>query len=144
MADYTQTASAVLASASATITSHTAGAAIAAGEPCYLDTADLDSLSRPKAKLADANASATTATVHGLALNTASAGQPVSIVREDADFTHGLTGATIGDIVILSANAGKLAPAADLAGGWFPVVCLIVTSATKGILKITQGTVAKA
>ena len=144
MADLTLTSSSVLASTGARRTLHTAGATIAAGQPCYLDSADLDSNNKPKAKLADANASAATAAVEGIAINSASAGQPIYLVSEDDDFTHGLATVAAGDVVVLSANAGGLAPVADIASGWRPVVLMVPTSATKAVLSIVAGTAAKA
>lgn len=143
MANYTLTSSSVVPSTSALMRETTAGATIGAGQPIYLDSADLDAQNRGKAKLADANASATTAAVVGLAANSASAGQPIRYIEEDSDYTHGLTSATAGDVVVLSATAGALCPAADIATGYYPVVCLVVTSATKAILKIVAGTAAK-
>jgi hypothetical protein len=144
MANYTITAANVVPSATATLASYTSGASISAGQPVYLDTSDLDAAQRPKAKLADANDTLLTATVAGLAVNTASAGQIVNICTSDNAFTHGLSSAAAGDVVVLSSTAGALAPAADIASGWRPSVVLVVTSATQGILRITNGTAAKA
>jgi len=144
MADYTLTSANVIHSANAEYKTYTAGATIAAGQPVYLDSTALDAQNKPKAKLADANASATTSTVHGIAANTASSGQPLRVVTFDADFTHGLTTVAAGDVIVLSATAGGLAPAADIASGWYPVVIGVATSATNCVLSIVQGTAAKA
>lgn len=143
MADYTLTSSSVAPSSSAKKFLYTAGATIGAGQPCYLDNADLDANSRPKAKLADANASATTAAVRGIAANSASAGQPIYLITEDDDYTHGLASPAVGDVVVLSATAGGLAPASDVASGWRPVVLMVPISSTKAIVRIVAGTVAK-
>lgn len=146
MADLTLTSSAVVPSVDATLITLIAGVAIAAGQPVYQDTADLDSYNRGKAKLADANASTPTAIVNGvlgLAASSAGVGQPVSICLADPAWTHGLTGVVKGDIIILSATAGGLAPAADLASGHRPSVCLVATSTTQAVLKIINGPVAK-
>ena len=143
MANYSLTSSSVFNGADAAYATYTAGASISAGQPVYLDAADLDALGQPKAKLADANA-ATTAAVVGIAANTAANNQPVRVVSADSGFTHGLTGVAAGDIIILSATAGGLAPAADMASTMFPVVCMLATSATKAKVAIAVGLAAKA
>jgi len=144
MADYTLTSSSVLASSSARKTTYTLGSAVAAGQPVYFDAADLDSASRPKAKLADANASATTAAIQGVAASSGASGQPVLIVTEDTDYTHGLAGVLTGDIIILSSTAGGLAPASDMASTMYPAVVMIAISATKARLVLGYGTAPKA
>ncbi len=145
MADYSLTSSAALASSTATLVQYTAGATLAGGQPVYSDSTDLDSQfrQRGKAKLADANASAATSVIVGIAASSASSGQPVFVITADTDYTHGLTGVTAGDIIILSATAGGLAPAADLATGMYPNVVMIATSATKAKLVLANGTAAK-
>jgi|GEM_PF-484333 len=143
MANYTITAASVLPSSSAKTRETTAGATITAGQPVYLDTADVDAKNRPKAKLADANASATTAAVAGIALNGAASGQPLRYVYEDDDFTHGLTTPPVGTVVAVSATAGALCPVGDLTTGDYPALCMITTSATAAKLFIAYGTAAK-
>lgn len=138
MADLTITAASVLASTQATLATGTAGAAITAGQPVYRDDSDLDSYGLGKLKLADANGASTAVqTVLGLAAHAAASGQPLRVITSDPDFTHGLSGVAAGDCVILSATAGALCPVADLASGHRLNVVLAVTSATKGVLKIT-------
>lgn len=138
MADLVITAASVLASAQASKAQGIAGAAITAGQPIYRDTADLDAYNRGKVKLADANgASAAVQTCEGIALHAAASGQPIEYATLDPDFTHGLTGVLPGDCVILSSGAGALCLVADLASGHRLNVVLAVTSATKGVLKIT-------
>jgi len=146
MANYVQTASSVLPSGSAVIIYGTAGAAIAAGQPVYEDTADLDAANKPKLKPYSANSAspaAQTSGPRGLAANSAATGQPVGIVLSDPDFTHGLTGAVKGDVIIAASTAGSLAPVADLASGWRPAVMAIATSATKAVVGLFQNTTAK-
>lgn len=138
MANYTLTAASVLASATAQKKLAVAGATITAGQAIYLDASDSN-----KAKLADANVSAAVAALAGIALNGASAGQPISYVEADDDFTHGLTTVAAGDIIILSATAGAFCPAADLASASYPVVAMVATSATKARLRITVGLAVK-
>lgn len=137
MADLTITASSVLASASAIVRSGTAGATITAGQPIYIDTADMNKL-----KLADANASAATAVVAGIALHGASAGQPLKYVVEDASFTPGAT-LTVGQVYVLSATAGGIAPVADLTTGDRPAVLMVAETSSTAKMKIIAGTAAK-
>ena len=144
MADPSLTSSAVIPSDGATLENYTAGATIAAGQPVYADATALDAKRKGKAKPADANASAATALVVGIAASSASAGQPVRVITADADYTHGLTGVVAGDIIILSATAGGLAPAGDMASGMRPSVVMLATSSTKAILVFANGTAAKA
>jgi hypothetical protein len=137
MADLSVTAASVLASSTATKSTGVAGATITAGQALYADaTAD------GVLKLADANASLATSTMVGIALHAALTGQPITYVTADSNFAHGLGSVTAGQVIVLSATAGALAPVADLATGWFPVVAIISTSATHGVLAITRGGVA--
>lgn len=139
MADYSVTASAVLASGTATKVTGVAGATITAGQALYADAGDGNKL-----KLADADASAAASTVVGIALHAALSGQPITYATADDDFTHGLTGVSTADIIILSSTAGALCPAADLSSGEFPVVVMVAKSSTKAHFRLTQGSVAKA
>lgn len=154
MGDYSVTASSVLASsfasrfapnAAATISAvavsarpgiNVAGAAITAGQPVYQGA---DFAFYP----ADANGASPLYDVVGIAENSAGIGQPVSIITQDLYFTPGCTMA-IGDIIILSGTAGGIAPAADLASGWFPVVLMVAYSTTQARLSLIKGGVAKA
>lgn len=129
MADITITPSAVIPSTVALARRRRAiaGATIAAGEEIYLDTADSN-----RAKLADANAAtALIRTAIGLALNSASSGQPVDYIVEDDDLTIGTHGITINGAIIGSGTPGKLAPIADNATGIFTRLCAIAKTATK-------------
>src|SRR5581483_1775072 len=85
----------------------TAGATITAGQPVYLDSAT------NTYKLSLAAGTATEATAAGIAVNGASAGQPVRI-QTSGDLDLGAT-LTVGRVYVLSANAGKIAPVTDLA-----------------------------
>lgn len=137
MADYTRTVANVLASGTAQKATGVAGATIEAGQPLYADAADSNKL-----KLGDAN-SATAKVLAGVALHGALTGQPITYAWSDPTFTHGLTTVTVGQIIILSRNAGEWCPSADIASGDYPVVAMVPISATQAILKITEGTVAK-
>jgi hypothetical protein len=140
MAAYTVTSANVLKGANAQTATGIAGEAIAtAGLPLFIDASDSDKL-----KLADANASLAASTVAGVSLHPTGAGQPITYVTDDDDFTHGLTTVAIADIIVVGATPGALHPSADLASGWFPQVVMIAKSATKAVLKLSAGGVAKA
>ncbi|WP_395739299.1 hypothetical protein [Prosthecobacter sp.] len=134
--DLTITAASVVPGARAKIDHGTAGASITQGQLLYYDS------SAGTYKLADANASATTANVVGYAANAASAGQPLSIVTEDDDMTVGATLSMSAPVYVLSATAGGIAPSADLTTGWYPMVVLIAKSTTKASFKIVRGSAA--
>ena len=76
----------------------------------------------------------------GIALNNAAAGQPVSYVVYDPNFTTGATH-NIGDVICTSTNAGYLCPAADVTGtthhGNFVTVLGVATSASTVFLNPT-------
>lgn len=130
-ADLSITASAVVPSANAQINEATAGATITAGQLIYLDSSDLDTKSRPKAKLADCNsATAAVRSVAGIAINGASAGQRVSYVYHDPALAIAASGLTANTILVLSATAGGIAPAADVTTGWYLSVIAVVKSGT--------------
>lgn len=111
-ADISITAASVVPGSNAKLITKTAGATITAGQVVYEDTSDSN-----KVKLADTDsATALARVVLGIAATSASAGQPVVIIREDDDLTLGGTVA-IGDLLILSGTAGGIAPSADAASG---------------------------
>lgn len=129
-ADLTITASAVVPSSSAVFKYGTAGATIAAGQLCYLDTADLDGNGIGKVKLSDANGAAALRVIDGMAISSASAGQPVVIVTYDPSLVIAASGLTANQILISSATAGGVAPSADLTTGWYLTVVGVVKSGT--------------
>ncbi|MCI0361641.1 MAG: hypothetical protein L0211_24420 [Planctomycetaceae bacterium] len=111
------------------------GAAVTAGQTLYLDAADAG-----KAKLADANASAATAAVRGIALNGGAIGQPVKLAiggTLNPGFAVG-----VGSVYVLSATPGGIAPVADLAVGWFTHVLGIGVTASQLKLVMQGGGVA--
>lgn len=137
MADKSLTAASVVPSAAASlIKQYNFGATITAGQVVYLD-ANLTW------QLADANASATAAAFVGIAVNGGAAGQPAIVATADPAFTHGLAAVAAGDILILSANPGAIAPSADAASGWFVGVIGVAISATQMVLGNLRATVAK-
>lgn len=140
MANLTLTASAVIPGSNAIIQTGVAGATIAAGDVLYKDTSDSNKL-----KLADANdASAIVRAVAGIAVNSASAGQRVSYVTEDDNLTLGTTLFAIGDTLILSATAGKIAPDSDCASGMYKTILGIAVTTGAISFKPFAVSVAKA
>jgi len=136
-ADLSITASSFLPSANAKYANGLCGAAISAGALVYQSTAD----SRYYA--ADANASAATAKVAGIAGHaTTAAGQPIAVIYEDPELTVGATLSTTAPVYVLSATAGGIAPSADIASGWYPVIVGVSISTTKMYFKprAIQGT----
>ena len=114
-ADISVTAASVLSSSAADVSEGVAGETITAGQPVYKDSTDSG-----KIKLADANVLAKIAVV-GISIHGASSGQPIKYAKKDVSFTVGGTVAA-GAVVVLSATAGAIAPAADLATGSYGVV----------------------
>ena len=107
MANLTITASQVLKSSGDTKRG-TAGAAITAGAVVYLD------VSASTYKLAQCDGTAEEATVEGIALNDAATSQPFEF-QTGGTITLGAGAApTEGEIYVLSATAGAIAPEADV------------------------------
>lgn len=126
MADLTITASQVLAGAGAVIETGNAGETITQGQTVYRNSSDKEIY------LADADDTAATATVLGIALNSASDGQPIKF-QTDGTITLGAGAApTEGVIYVLSGTAGGIAPSADLATSDY-VSILGVGNASNGI-----------
>lgn len=124
-ADLSITASSFLPSANAKYANGIAGAAISAGALVYQSTAD------GRYYAADSNASLATTKVAGIAGHaTTAAGQPIAIVYEDPNLTVGATLSMVAPVYVLSATAGGIAPSADIAAGWYPVIIGVATSTT--------------
>lgn len=121
MADVSVTAASVKVTSSTIVKHVFAGAAITAGQVVYRKTSDGEYY------LADASAAATGVPA-GIALHTSADGQPLAIA------THGnLTfGAyfTAGELYVLSATAGKIAPVGDLTASEFNIVIGSATTTT--------------
>jgi hypothetical protein len=127
MTDIAITATSVVAGNTAKVTHGTAGASITAGQVVYLspttgkwDLADTDS------------ATAAARAAHGVALNGAAIGQPISVCTE-GPVTIG--GAILAGVAYyLSGTPGGICPAADLAAGDYP--CLIGMGASTTVLNV--------
>lgn len=139
MAVLVQTAANVKPSAGAIrLIPRPAGAAIAAGQPVYLDANGLY-------QLADSDVALGAADTYAVAGNTAGVGQLVDPVIEDPAFTHGLTGVTAGDTIWSFTTAGTYTKTVgDLAAGVFTTVVMVAFSATQAVLRITRSGVAHA
>lgn len=103
----------------------TAGATITIGQLVYLDS------TTDTWKLADADASVTTAAVGGIAASGAVSGQSLIVVTRDDDMTLGATLSMSAPVYVLSSTAGGIAPVADLSTGEYPRVVLVAKSTTK-------------
>lgn len=108
MANLTITATGVLPGANARINhTYVAGEAVTAGQSAYLKPSD------SKLWLAQCDGNTDEATIAGICLNGAAAGQPVSL-QEEGDITIGAT-VVVGATYVVSATAGGICPVADLA-----------------------------
>lgn len=135
MADLVITAADVVAGAGASIEFGTAGATVTAGQIVYRDPDDL------KYKLADNNsATAAARSPRGIALNGASDGQPLAVLR-GGEVTIGAAVAP-GVAYYLSDTPGGICPVADLLAGEYPAIVGIAESATVLRVKIQEAGVA--
>ncbi|WP_306049201.1 hypothetical protein [Oceaniradius stylonematis] len=134
MADLTITAANVVRGSGAKVLDRTAGVAITAGQTVY-EAAD------GGMQLADCDSATAAARVpEGIALNDAAANQPVQVLKS-GDITIGAT-LTPGTAYYQSANAGGIAPVADLATGDYPCIVGIAKSASLLSVKIHASGVA--
>lgn len=126
MADLSITTAEVLKGTGAILQHGIAGATITAGEGVYLDA------STNTYKLADCNVSAAVATLVGIALMNATSGQPVTIQTEGAITIGSSASMTVGEIYLVSATAGKLAPEADIVSSdqWVTLAGVAETTAS--------------
>lgn len=130
MADLSITAANVI-QVSGNTTQALAGVAVTAGMSAYIDTSGL-------VQKADALTSAVTAACTGVVLNNAAIGQPVTI-QTNGNITIGAT-LTVGALYVTSgANAGGIAPVADLTTGWRTQVFGVAISTTVLTLVLQGG-----
>lgn len=129
MADVSVTAANVQPGTDTQYLDGTLGATVTAGQTVYLDSVT------NTYKLADANASAATAAVKGIAMNGGASGQPVKVAI-GGSINPGFT-VTVGTTYVQSATAGAICPHADLASGHYPFVLGfgITTSSLKLVMK---------
>jgi hypothetical protein len=127
MADLTLTPSSVVGVAGAPTKIGTAGAAIAAGDIVYLDTATTGKWQLADSDAATAEARGKTGNI-GVALNSAAANQPI-VVQTEGQVTLGAV-LTAGTAYYLSDTPGKLCPVADITGGDYFTLVGLAASAT--------------
>lgn len=138
MADVTQTVANVHAHSGATISLVQGGEAIEPGDWCYLDSGT------SKYKLA-VGTGAAEATVKGMALGYCPANGDYFPICTAGNVDPGATLTVGGGPLLLSAaNAGKMAPPADLSVGEFGSVLGIQVAADKFLIDIQNATVASA
>jgi len=130
MANLTQTPGSVLL-VSGSVEHGTSGASITAGMPVYKDASDSN-----KIKIADANDTAAKAAAVGIALNGASAGQPVAYQTAGV-INLGAT-LTVGTIYCVSDTAGSIMPHGDLSAGEYVSVLGTAITAANLQLKISN------
>jgi hypothetical protein len=124
MANLVITAANVVPGSGAVIVQGTAGATITQGQSVYLDT-----ITTGKWLLAgDKAATAQGRVATGIALNSATTGQPID-VQKSGLITIGAT-LVAGVAYYLSATAVAIAPVADLAAGDYPCLLGMATSTT--------------
>lgn len=114
MADLIITPASFLPSAAAVFKRGTCGiAAVTAGLAVYLDAVTKTYLKAVATGLATAKAV-------GIAAHAASPGQPLTIIESDPVVALGATSTEGKLLVVSAANAGGIAPSADLGAGNFP------------------------
>jgi hypothetical protein len=125
-ADLTVTAASVVPDSGYQYVDVTAGVTITAGQAVFLD-----STNSSKAALAKSDTAAH-ATISGIALQNASAGQPIRIMT-GGTLNPGAT-VTVGKVYVVSANGGGIAPVSDLASGNYVTIIGIGTTSSKIVL----------
>lgn len=127
MTDISITAANVIAGTDANVATGTSGATVTAGQAVYLDSTD------SRYKLADSNSGTAAARQpKGIALNGASAGQPIA-VQTSGDITIGGT-LTAGATYMLSDTPGGICPDADVGSGEY--VCLLGVAKSTTVLDL--------
>lgn len=125
MADLAPTAANVVKQSTTTVGSGIAGETITAGMTVYLKSSD------SRYWKADANVTNAEAVVAGVALNSCSAGQPISFATGGTITLGTVTAGSAGVVVAQSTTAGGLAPDGDIASGNYYTLIGILVSATE-------------
>lgn len=120
------TAANVVAGSGALTENGIAGATITAGQVVYKDSSTL------QFALADADGAASLRAPYGIALNGASAGQPLAVLVSGL-VTIGAT-MTAGTVYYLGDTPGAIVPVGDLNSGDYPTIIGIATSTS--VLKV--------
>ncbi len=127
----------VVAASGSVIRDVIAGATITQGQVVYSDSAASN-----KYKLAQADGTVAEANAVGIALNAASDTQPLRIITSgdiDPDAT-----VVVGEVYMVSAAAGGIAPIIDLVVGNFPTILGVGTSVSNIQLRINAAGVVAA
>lgn len=122
MTDISITPASVVKGSNARVEHGHAGATITAGQAVYRDTSGLY-------QLADSNGAAALRVPRGIALNGASANQPLAIQLSGGDITIGAT-LTAGVTYYLSDTPGGICPLADVGSGEYACIIGIAKSTT--------------
>lgn len=138
MTDLSITASQVLPDANGNSATGLAGASITAGQVVYLDSAS------STYKLFDANDTGANAVSPGIALNGASAGQPIKVQLTGTITLGAGAGPTLGLVYVASANAGGIAPSADIASNWRTTILGVGGTSNTLVLAIANSGMTKA
>ena len=117
--------------------SATAGEALTAGNPIYLDAADSD-----KAKKTDTDTLAQSVCV-GIALHDAANGQPVLYAKPGSVVNLGAT-LTVGEIYLPGPTAGQIVPVADQASADYVTILGVSLTAANLYLMCYNSQIAKA
>ena len=128
MADVTVVAAEVLPDSGTVTQTGTLGGTVTAGQTVYKDA-------NGTYQAADANASATTATVAGIAMTGGVSGQPFIFTSADCTLDPGFT-VTVGAVYVQSATPGGIAPVADLLSGLRTTIIGVGLTASKLQVKI--------
>jgi len=135
MADITVTAGSVVVVELFDFVDGLAGETITAGQALYLKASDSAYWK------ADANSgTAEVRVLAGIALNGASAGQHVRVMKSGTINIGGTV--AVGTIYVLSATAGGIAPTTDLVTGWYTSIVGVATTAANIKLAILNSGVA--
>jgi hypothetical protein len=136
MADLSVTAASVAKATGAATDEGTAGESVTAGQPVYRNQTDAGKLYRTDA---DAEASSVCA---GIALHAAAAGQPLEFLTS-GPIDIGATVA-VGQVYVVSTNAGGIAPYADLASGDYVSLLGVGTTTGRIEVRLNNSKIAKA
>ena len=129
MADLTIVPGDVQNTDTATLIEGDAAVVVAAGQAVYRNASS-------KFALADADGATPLFRVVGIAVNSAKADQPLQVCTGDSAFVCGAADVEIGQVYVLSATAGGIAPVTDLVN---PMNCQVIgvgISATEIYLKL--------
>jgi hypothetical protein len=112
-----------------------AGATITRGTPCY------ESATNGQSLICDANDTALKATVKGIALQDAAAGQPLRLMVSGNLGLGAIL--TVGTVYCLSATAGAICPYADLTTNDYVTILGVATTTSNLQVRLVSAGIAK-